>query len=103
MAAWHEHGDPGIEGFEVHELVRDRMVAAIEEWAARAPSDLVVFTHGSAGRIGIMGLLGLSLEHRSLGNLGNTCWSRLRRREGGEWTLERHNVAVGDLYTGAGA
>lgn len=98
VAAWHEHGDPGVAGFEVHELVRDRMVASISEWASRAPSDLVVFSHGSSARIGIMGLLGLPLTHRTLGNLGNTCWSRLSRRDDGSWTLERHNVSVDALY-----
>ena len=98
VAEWHAHGNPHIDGFEVHELVRARMVEAIEEWADAAPSDLVVFTHGSSARIGMMGLLGLSLDHRTLGNLGNTCWSRLRRRYGGDWTLERHNVWVDALY-----
>jgi len=103
VEAWHSGGNPHLEGFEVHDLVRDRMVEAVTEWASRTPSDLVVFTHGSAARIGIMGLLGLSLEHRSLSGLGNTCWSRLRSREDGRWTLERHNVSVDDLYPGAAA
>ena len=79
-----------------------RMSEAIEEWASRAPSDVVVFSHGSSSRIGMMGLLGLSLSHRTLGNLGNTCWSRLRRRPDGQWTLERHNVWVDVLYPGVG-
>jgi len=100
VAKWHDHGNPGIEGFEVHELVRARMVESIEEWIAKSPSDLVVFTHGSSARIGMMGLLGLSLDHRTLGNLGNTCWSRLRKRPEGAWTLERHNVWVDALYAG---
>ena len=97
VAEWHEHGNPHIEGFEVHDVVRDRMVGAIEEWAARAPGDLVVFSHGSSSRIGIMGLLGLPLEHRTLGNLGNTRWSVLSRAETGAWTLLRHNVGVDAL------
>jgi probable phosphoglycerate mutase len=95
---WHDHGNPHIDGFEVHDVVAARMVAAIEEWAERAPGDLVVFSHGSSARIGMMGLLGLPLEHRTLGNLGNTCWSRLRRRADGSWTLERHNVWADTLY-----
>lgn len=103
VRAWHEGGNPHLEGFEVHDAVSARMVEAIEEWAVRAPGDLVVFTHGSAARIGMMGLLGLSLSHRTLANLGNTCWSRLQRRESGEWTLERHNVWVDALYPGEGA
>lgn len=100
---WHEGGNPHLDGFEVHDVVAARMVEAIEEWAAKAPGDLVVFSHGSAARIGMMGLLGLALHHRTLGNLGNTCWSRLRRRPDGRWTLERHNVWVDVLYPGVGA
>jgi len=103
VAAWHAHGNPGIEGFEVHEQVAARMVAAISEYAQKAPGDLVVFTHGSSARIGMMGLLGLSFEHRTLGNLGNTCWSRLRHRPDGRWTLERHNVWADVVYVGGGA
>jgi broad specificity phosphatase PhoE len=102
VAAWRSGGNPNLEGFEVHEAVRDRMVGAIEEWADRSPSDLVVFTHGSSGRIGMQGLLGLSLDHRTLANLGNASWSRLRRRAPGEWTLERHNVSADELYPAPG-
>ena len=97
LAEWHAHGNPHIEGFEVHDVVATRMVAAMEEWAAKAPRDLVVFTHGSSGRIGVMGLLGLPLDHRTLGNLGNTCWSQLRLRDSGQWTLDRHNVSAATL------
>jgi len=97
VAEWHAHGNPHIEGFEVHDVVAARMVAAFHEWAARAPGDLVVFSHGSSARIGIMGLLGLSLEHRTLGNLGNTRWSVVERGVSGGWTLQRHNVGVDPL------
>ena len=91
VAMWREHGDPDVEGFEHHDSVRARMVESIEEWADRSAGPLVIVTHGSSGRVGMQGLLGLSLEHRTLGNLGNACWSRLNRRAEGEWTLERHN------------
>ena len=97
VAEWHAHGNPGIEGFEVHDLVRERMVAAVDEWVARAPGDVVMFSHGSSARIGIMGLLGLPLDHRTLGNLGNTRWSVLSRGESGSWTLLRHNIGVESL------
>ena len=92
VRAWHEHGNPKIEGFEDHFSVRDRMVAAIEEWADEATGPLVVVTHGSSGRVGLQGLLGLPLDHRTLGNLRNAAWSRLTRRGRGDWTLERHNL-----------
>jgi len=94
VARWRTHGDPGIPGFEGHDAVRERMVEALEEWVERAPGDVVAFSHGSSGRVGIMGLLGLSLEHRTLGNLGNAAWSRLTRHDDGAWTLERHAVTA---------
>ncbi|GIG55091.1 histidine phosphatase family protein [Demequina activiva] len=92
VAMWRAHGNPEIEGFEHHDSVRARMVEAIEEWAGRASGPLVIVTHGSSGRVGMQGLLGLSLAHRTLGNLGNAAWSRLTRRSEGDWTLERHNI-----------
>jgi probable phosphoglycerate mutase len=91
---WHAHGNPHIPGFEVHDAVRARMVAALEEWCADAQGDVVAFTHGSSGRIGVMGLLGLPLTHRTLGNLGNTAWSRLTRLAAGDWSLDRHNMTA---------
>ena len=100
VAAWHEHGDPGIAGFEGHDDVRARMVESLEQWSRAAVSDLVAFTHGSSARMGTMGLLGLPLTHRTLGNLGNAAWSRLRRNDDGTWTLERHQVTVATLWTG---
>ncbi|WP_084038038.1 histidine phosphatase family protein [Demequina sp. NBRC 110053] len=93
VRSWREHGSPHLEGFEQHDSVRARMVEAIEEWADRASGPLVIVTHGSSGRVGMQGLLGLSLEHRTLGNLGNAAWSRLARRSRGDWTLERHNIS----------
>lgn len=94
VARWRSQGDPGIPGFEGHGAVRARMVASLEEWVAKAPGDVVAFTHGSSGRVGMMGLLGLSLEHRTLGNLGNAAWSRLTRHSDGAWTLDRHAVTA---------
>ncbi|MFN3866273.1 MAG: histidine phosphatase family protein [Demequina sp.] len=92
VKAWRTYGSADIPGFEHHDDVRGRMVGALEEWAERAPLTLLVVTHGSSGRVGMQGVLGLSLDHRTLGNLGNAAWSRLTRRAHGDWTLERHNV-----------
>lgn len=91
---WQDNGHAGIPGFEAHSLVRDRVVAALEDWRDRTEGPLVVVTHGSAARMGLQGVLGLPLEVRTLGNLGNAAWSRLSRRARGEWTLERHNVSA---------
>lgn len=89
---WRMDGTANVEGFEHHETVRERVAAALEEWAERADKTLVVVTHGSAARVGMQGVLGLSLAHRTLGNLGNAAWSRLTHRGPGDWTLEQHNV-----------
>ena len=91
---WREHGNPEVPGFEVHDEVQARMVASIEEWVERAPADVLIASHGSSSRLAMMGLLGLPLNHRSLGNLGNCEWSRLTRHAGGDWTLERHRLSV---------
>ncbi|MFV0635016.1 histidine phosphatase family protein [Demequina sp.] len=89
---WRAGGNPDVEGFEHHDSVRARMVGAIEDWADRVEGPLIVVSHGSSSRVGMQGLLGLSLQHRTLANLGNAAWSRLARRARGDWTLERHNV-----------
>ncbi|WP_062072315.1 histidine phosphatase family protein [Demequina sediminicola] len=109
LEAWHTHGEPNIPGFESHNLVRQRMIAALEDWAdavreqntrgADADGTLAVFTHGSASRVGLQGILGIPLSHRTLGNLGNAAWSRLTRRERGDWTLERHHLTVETVVT----
>lgn len=96
MEQWRAYGNPDLPGFEVHDLVSARMVEALEEWADACGEDrtLVAFSHGSSARVGLQGLLRLSLDHRTLGNLGNTAWSRLTRRSRGDWTLDRHNVTA---------
>ncbi len=92
VRTWRTAGSADVPGFEHHDDVRHRMVEVLEEWASAAPGTLVAITHGSSARIGMQGILGLPLDHRTLGNLGNAAWSRLTRRSEGDWTLERHNV-----------
>ena len=80
----------------MHDVVRDRMVGAIEEWAAKAPGDLVVFSHGSSARIGIMGLVGAAAQAPD----ARKSWQHvlvcaLDGVTPASWTLERHNVGVG--------
>lgn len=89
---WRTSGSADVPGFEHHDDVQRRMVDALEEWADRATGTLLVVSHGSAARVGMQGVLGLPLGHRTLGNLGNAAWARLTRRARGDWTLERHNV-----------
>lgn len=113
MAIWATRGHPDIEGLERDEAVRDRVVAAVQDWAGRVRADgvnVALVSHGSASRLGMMGLLGMSLEARPLAGLGNTAWSVLSRSgdagsavprspvtgSAGQasWVLEQHNVSV---------
>ena len=90
---WGATGYADVPGFEHDDLVRERMVTAIEEWADRVSGPLVVVSHSSAARVGLQGLLGQALEPRAIRSLGNGAWSRLVRRSRGDWTLERHNIS----------
>lgn len=96
---WGATGYADVPGFEHDDLVRERMVTAIEEWAERVDGPLVIVSHSSAGRVGLQGLLGQVFEPRAIRNLGNGAWSRLTRRERGDWTLERHNISPAVLVT----
>lgn len=96
---WGVSGYADVPGFEHDDLVRERMVTAIEEWADRVTGPLVVVSHSSAARVGLHGLLGQALGPRSLRSLGNGAWSRLTRRSHGDWTLERHNISPAVLVT----
>ncbi len=94
---WGISGYAEVPGFEHDDLVRERMVVAIEEWADRVAGPLVLVSHSSAARVGMQGLLGAALAPRALINLGNGAWSRLTRRARGDWTLERHNVVAASV------
>ena len=89
---WGATGYADVPGFEHDDLVRERMMTAIEEWADRVAGPLVVVSHSSAIRVGLHGLLDQSLKPRTLRSLGNGAWSRLTRRTRSDWTLERHNI-----------
>jgi probable phosphoglycerate mutase len=91
---WREGREPEYAGYENHASVGARMVEAIEEWAVKAPDDLVIVTHGSAGRMAVLHLLGLEVAGRRVGNLENAAWSRLVQPEGGGWSLDRLNIGA---------
>lgn len=86
-----------VDGMETDEETGDRVAAAAREHADRTEGDVVLFTHGSAGRMGVTTLLGLPRVGRALGNLANTAWSVLERRVDGAWRLERHSVTAYDV------
>lgn len=92
--AWREDREPEYEGYENHASVGARMNAAVTEWAAKTDGDLLMVTHGSSSRMGLLSLLGLEVAGRRIGNLDNAAWSRLVRAEGGGWSLDRHNIGA---------
>jgi len=91
-ADWAVGKEPLIAGFEGHETVAVRMVAAVNEWLGRTEGDLVTVTHGSSARMLILDLLGLAHGSLALGNLGNGAWSEIVRHRADTWTLTRHNL-----------
>lgn len=91
---WREGREPEYDGYENHASVGARMHAAIQEWAASTDGDVVVVTHGSSARMGLLSLLGLEVAGRRIGNLENAAWSRLVQPEGGGWSLDRHNIGA---------
>lgn len=105
-ARWASGHEPRIAGYETHAVLAARVREAAEQWAGRVPagSDVVLVSHGSAGRVLLLALLGLPLGGRTLGHLENCAWSRVARVGAGVWTLERHNVGAGPVRVGpAGA
>src|SRR5690606_32642901 len=50
---WGVTGYADVPGFEHDDLVRERMVTAIEEWAQRVDGPLVMVSHSSAARVGL--------------------------------------------------
>ncbi|WNM28288.1 histidine phosphatase family protein [Demequina capsici] len=95
---WKAGLEPRIKGYETHAMLAERTVAAAHEWVQRVDAvgggDLVLVSHGSAGRMLLASLLGMSTSGRALGNLENACWSRLVPAGDGGWCLDRHNVGA---------
>lgn len=91
---WREGREPEYEGYENHASVGARMSAAVTEWAAQTDGDVLIVTHGSSARMGLLALLGLEVAGRRIGNLDNAAWSRLVQPEGGGWSLDRHNIGA---------
>ncbi|NEE00856.1 histidine phosphatase family protein [Phytoactinopolyspora halotolerans] len=100
--AWRS-GDPllRVGGGETRQEVADRMVAAVQDAAARLDDDglAVLTTHGGAARLGIASLIGMPLKlFTNIGGLSNCSWSMLRRNDGEHgdegWILVEHNAGT---------
>lgn len=75
--------------------VAERASAALERIADSLDGGAlaVVVSHGAALGMGSARLLGISVEERLLGPLGNCSWSVIGRRRGA-WRLLAHNVGM---------
>jgi len=102
FARWQSGREPRIEGYETHYELASRVQQAALDWADRVGDggELLFVSHGSAGRMLLLELLGLPLTGLTLGHLENTAWSRVARSREGRWTLERHNAGAGAVPTG---
>ena len=96
FARWQAGHEPRIDGYETHAQLAKRVLEAAVEWTDAAPegADVVFVSHGSAGRMLLLEMLGLPLVGRTLGHLENCAWSRVVRRTDGRWQLERHNAGA---------
>jgi broad specificity phosphatase PhoE len=91
---WHRGLEPRIEGYENHDAVIARVMAAIEEAVAR-PGDVVIVGHGSTSRMAVRVMLELPLDGHSIGPLGNASWAELAHNSAGAtWRLLRYNASA---------
>jgi broad specificity phosphatase PhoE len=97
--ARYERGlEPGVEGFEGSASVVTRALEVVAERAS-AEGTHVLVAHGTTIRLLICSLLGLEVNSRAIGTLGNARWAALENAAednvGGHWVLRQLN-AVGD-------
>jgi broad specificity phosphatase PhoE len=94
---WRSGGDPQGVDAETRAQVAERMVAGIEDHAARLDptQTLVVVSHGAAITLALTGMLGLGLQWRGIAGLTNAHWTELRRNPAGVepgWRLFGHDL-----------
>lgn len=95
FSRWQAGHEPRIEGYETHAELAARVREATDHWvSAAAGRDVVFVSHGSAGRMLLLEVLGLPLVGKVLGHLENASWSRMVRGADGRWSLDRHNVGA---------
>lgn len=92
---WRAGGEPTIEGYESQERLMTRMQAALEQAVGSATGDVVVVSHGSAIRAGVLALTGISSSpsqaHAVVSGLHNAHWAELTRGVEG-WHIDRYNA-----------
>lgn len=88
---WERGEEPRIEGYESHEAVRDRALAAIQDVASGDGTHVLV-SHGSTTRVVMCALLGVPLGSRTIGTLGNVQWAELTSEHDAPWVLRALNA-----------
>ncbi len=98
---WERGLEPRVEGYEGHEAVARRALAAVADHVTGDGTHVLV-SHGSTARMLIGALLGLEWDSRAIGNLGNARWAELENATGddapGNWVLRALN-AWGDTVS----
>lgn len=95
-ARWAEGLEPRVEGYEGHDAVAKRALAAVADDVTGAGTHMLV-AHGSTIRVLICSLLGMELASRAIATLGNVHWAELENATAddapGNWVLRRLNAA----------
>jgi probable phosphoglycerate mutase len=95
---WEQGLEPIVEGYEGHDSVAERALAAVADDVTGAGTHMLV-AHGSTIRVLICALLGMELGSRAIATLGNVHWAELENATAddapGNWVL-RHLNAAGD-------
>lgn len=92
---WERGLEPRVEGYEGHEAVVRRALAAVADHVIGHGTHVLV-SHGSTTRMLIGALLGLEWGSRAIGNLGNARWAELDNATDddapGNWVLREFNA-----------
>ena len=95
---WERGLEPNVEGYEGHDAVAKRALAAVADDVVGDGTHVLV-AHGSTIRVLICALLGMELGSRAIATLGNVHWAELENATEddapGNW-VPRHLNAVGD-------
>ncbi len=95
---WEQGLEPNVEGYEGHDAVAERALAAVADHVTGEGNHLLV-AHGSTIRVLVCALLGMELGSRAIATLGNVHWAELESASEdnapGNWVLRELN-AVGD-------
>lgn len=100
-ARWERGLEPRVAGYEGHDAVARRAIAAVDELVTAEGNHMFV-GHGSTFRVLVCALLGMALDSRAIATLGNVRWAELESATAdnapGHWVLREHNSAGDTVY-----